>query len=140
MSGEAASAKDIDTSEWEDTLQKILADYSPRDIFNADAADETGLFYKCLPSKSVTFQGQACKPEGEADDKEDVTIPPESSKMALKAIETVQAFMMQQQESDTSTKALKLALSLGNCVERVAHHTKKQSTLDAFFSRVNKKT
>ncbi|GFS18304.1 tigger transposable element-derived protein 4 [Elysia marginata] len=57
MSGEAASAKDIDTSEWEETLQKILADYSPRDIFNAD---DKGLFYKCLPSKSLTFQGQAC--------------------------------------------------------------------------------
>ena len=57
MSGEAASAKDIDTSEWEATLQKILEDYNPRDIFNAD---ETGLFYKCLPSKSLTFQGQAC--------------------------------------------------------------------------------
>ncbi|GFR94715.1 hypothetical protein ElyMa_006256400 [Elysia marginata] len=82
---------------------------------------------------------QETEPEGEADDEEDVTIPQVSSKMALKAIETVQTFIMQQQESETSTKALKLALSLGNCVERVAHHTKKQSTLDAFFSRVNKK-
>lgn len=57
MSGEAASAKDIDSSAWEETLQSILTDYSPRDIFNAD---ETGLFYKCLPNKSLTFQGQTC--------------------------------------------------------------------------------
>ncbi|GFR98334.1 tigger transposable element-derived protein [Elysia marginata] len=81
---------------------------------------------------------QDTEPEREADDEEDVTVPPVSSKTALKAIETVQTFMMQQQGSETSIKALKLALSLGNCVERVAHHTKKQSTFDAFFSRVNK--
>ncbi|GFS11002.1 hypothetical protein ElyMa_006660900 [Elysia marginata] len=49
---------------------------------------------------------QEAEPEGEADDEEDVTIPPVSSKMALKAIETVQAFMMQQQESETSTSVI----------------------------------
>ncbi|GFN97024.1 tigger transposable element-derived protein 4 [Plakobranchus ocellatus] len=57
MRGEAASAKDIDTSERQETVQKISADYSPRDVFNAD---ETGLFYKCLPNKSLMFQGQTC--------------------------------------------------------------------------------
>ena len=64
-----ASSKDVDTAEWEATLQTILSDYGPKDIFNAD---ETGLFYKCLPNKSLTFQGESCS--GQKAPKERVSI------------------------------------------------------------------
>lgn len=57
VSGEAASASNIDTSDWEKQLDVILHDYEPRDIYNAD---ETGLFYKCLPNRSLAFQGETC--------------------------------------------------------------------------------
>ena len=57
VSGEAASSKDIDTEAWEVTLQKILEDFNPKDVFNAD---ETGLFYKCLLNQSLGFQGESC--------------------------------------------------------------------------------
>ena len=56
VSGEAVSSKDIDTEAWEVTLQRIL-DFDPKDVFNAD---KTGLFYKCLPNKSLSFQGESC--------------------------------------------------------------------------------
>ena len=32
-------------------------DYDPRDIFNAD---ETGLFFKCMPDKTITFREDKC--------------------------------------------------------------------------------
>ncbi|GFR58720.1 tigger transposable element-derived protein [Elysia marginata] len=57
VSGEAASAKRVDTTAWEAELQDILKKFEPRDIYNAD---ETGLFYKCLPNKSLAFQGETC--------------------------------------------------------------------------------
>ena len=44
------------TAPWEETtLPKILARYQLKDISNAD---EFGLFYKALPSKSLQFRGK----------------------------------------------------------------------------------
>ena len=43
---------------WEEkTLPTILARYQIKDIFNAD---EFGLFYEALPSKSLLFRGKHC--------------------------------------------------------------------------------
>ena len=50
----AVSGEAVDTTAWETKLQK---DFQPRDIHNAD---KTGLFYKCLPNKSLAFQGETC--------------------------------------------------------------------------------
>ena len=41
----------------ETTLPTILARYQLKDIFNAD---EFGLFYETLPSKSSHFRGKHC--------------------------------------------------------------------------------
>ena len=57
VSGEAASAKNIDITNWDTTLKEILENYEPRNIYNAD---ETGLFYKCLPNKSLCFEREVC--------------------------------------------------------------------------------
>jgi len=32
-----------------------MVDYDARDIFNAD---ETGIFYKCLPDRTLTFKNE----------------------------------------------------------------------------------
>ena len=46
------------TSDWlSQTLPSLLAEYKPEDIFNAD---ETGLFWKCLPDKTMSFKGDTC--------------------------------------------------------------------------------
>ena len=39
------------------TLPKLLADYHPNDIFNAD---ESRLFFKLLPEKSPVLKGDSC--------------------------------------------------------------------------------
>ncbi|XP_013164004.1 PREDICTED: tigger transposable element-derived protein 6-like isoform X2 [Papilio xuthus] len=43
--------------DWKDKLAELTAGYDPEDIFNAD---ETGLFYKCLPDKTLSFKGDEC--------------------------------------------------------------------------------
>jgi hypothetical protein len=47
-----------DTETWLDvTLPELLDQFAPENIFNAD---ETGLFYKLQPDKTMTFKGQKC--------------------------------------------------------------------------------
>ncbi|GBN19115.1 hypothetical protein AVEN_40483-1 [Araneus ventricosus] len=38
-------------------IPEILQEFSPQNIFNAD---ETGLFFKCLPIKTLAFKGDKC--------------------------------------------------------------------------------
>lgn len=39
------------------TLPNLLKNYSAQDIFNAD---ETDLFYCCIPDKTLAFKGECC--------------------------------------------------------------------------------
>lgn len=56
--GEGNSAPVALLNQWkETTLQSILSDYSPDDIYNSD---ETALFWQCLPDKTLAFKGQKC--------------------------------------------------------------------------------
>lgn len=56
--GESADVHEEDCTAWKETiLSKLLKDYNPKDIFNAD---ETGLFFKCLPSKTLAFKNDKC--------------------------------------------------------------------------------
>lgn len=56
--GEAAAADNEAAEAWKkNRLKKILSDYKPEDIYNAD---ETGLFYKLLPNYTLAFQGEKC--------------------------------------------------------------------------------
>lgn len=70
MSGESASVSEVDCEDYRrDVLPTLLADYDPRDVFNAD---ETGLFFKCLPEKTLAFKGETC--HGGKRSKERVTV------------------------------------------------------------------
>ena len=53
VSGEAASV-DMSTGS---ALKELLQLYKPDDIFNAD---ETGIFFKCVPDKTLDFKGAIC--------------------------------------------------------------------------------
>ena len=56
VSGESEKVTKEVTAPWEETtLPTILARYHLKDIFNAD---EFGLFYKALPSKSLHFRSK----------------------------------------------------------------------------------
>ena len=59
MSGESNSVPINLVEKWLlEEMPRIMSQYSPKDIFNAD---ETGLFYKCLPDKTYEFKGNICK-------------------------------------------------------------------------------
>ncbi|GFN78561.1 tigger transposable element-derived protein 6 [Plakobranchus ocellatus] len=58
VSGEAASVDMSTVDTWRGSaLQQLLQNYSADDIFYAD---ETGVFYKCLPDKTLDFKGNVC--------------------------------------------------------------------------------
>ena len=60
INGESAIAT-VDETVVEDyvstTLPNLLRDYDPKDVFNMD---ETGLFYKLLPNRTLQFKGECC--------------------------------------------------------------------------------
>lgn len=57
MCGESASVDISICSQWVNKLNQLLDGYEPRNIFNTD---ETGLFYKCLPDRTLTFKDEKC--------------------------------------------------------------------------------
>lgn len=57
MCGESADVDEKAVDEWFQQLPHILRDYEPEDIFNVD---ETGLFYKLLPAKTLAYRKERC--------------------------------------------------------------------------------
>ena len=58
FSGEEGSVSEEMLHDWTSRqLPDLLEKFSPDDIFNAD---ETGLFWKCLPDKYFSLQGARC--------------------------------------------------------------------------------
>lgn len=58
LCGESASADAEGASAWTArNITSILTDYAPSDVYNAD---ETGLFYEMLPTRTLDFKGQHC--------------------------------------------------------------------------------
>ena len=56
--GESAAVDSSQTEEWLDkTLPDILKEYGADDVFNVD---ETGLFFRCLPDRTLAFKGEEC--------------------------------------------------------------------------------
>ena len=56
--GEAGSVSKETTDKWKQSeLQEILKQFEPKNIYNAD---ETGLFYKCVPNRTLAEKGDAC--------------------------------------------------------------------------------
>ncbi|GBN05843.1 Tigger transposable element-derived protein 6 [Araneus ventricosus] len=64
MPGESKDIDDNDSENWiTEILSKILKDYKPENIFNAD---ETALFFQCLPQKKLTFKKENTLEENKA--------------------------------------------------------------------------
>lgn len=55
--GESASVDEGMCNDWQIKLQDLLCEYDPKNVFNAD---ETGLFFKCLPDRTLTFKNEKC--------------------------------------------------------------------------------
>lgn len=58
VSGESKSVSDEVVNDWRsNVLSQILKDFSPDNVFNCD---ETGLFFRCVPSKTLALKGDQC--------------------------------------------------------------------------------
>lgn len=55
--GESAAVNKDVCLEWMEKLKHLIKDYDAKDIFNAD---ESGLFYKCLPDRTFCFKNEKC--------------------------------------------------------------------------------
>ncbi|XP_008184662.1 tigger transposable element-derived protein 6-like [Acyrthosiphon pisum] len=55
--GEASAVDRIAVDDWKKKLPNIIDKYEKRDIFNAD---ETGLFFRVLPNKTMAFKNETC--------------------------------------------------------------------------------
>jgi hypothetical protein len=68
--GESADVSEEDCTNWKrNVLPNLLKNYRECDVFNAD---ETGLFFRCLPDKTLTFKHEKC--HGGKHSKERVTL------------------------------------------------------------------
>ena len=68
--GESASVDPKSLTTWlKETLPGIIRGYEAKDIFNAD---ETGLFYRLTPDKTLSFKGEQC--HGGKQSKERMTV------------------------------------------------------------------
>eukprot|EP00117_Sycon_ciliatum_P013238 scpid100906/ scgid13976/ Tigger transposable element-derived protein 4 len=53
------TARSDDIHDWQDqVLPGLLEGYAPKDVFNAD---ESALFYRLLPHKTLAFRGEKCR-------------------------------------------------------------------------------
>ena len=58
INGESADIDETTANDWfENKLPKLIQEYEEKDIFNAD---ETGLFFRCLPGVTYAFQNDKC--------------------------------------------------------------------------------
>ncbi|XP_019894080.1 tigger transposable element-derived protein 6-like [Musca domestica] len=67
--GKSAAVDENVCLEWKEKLKDLIKYYDANDIFNAD---ETGLFYKCLPDHTFCFKDEKC--HGGKHSKERVTL------------------------------------------------------------------
>jgi transposase len=58
LSGESAEVNHQVSSDWKQKLPHLIADYELQNIFNAD---ESGFFYRQLPTRSLVQKGEPCK-------------------------------------------------------------------------------
>ncbi|CAF1172021.1 unnamed protein product [Rotaria sordida] len=58
ISGESRSIDEDTIIDWKSRLSNIIEDYDPHDVFNCD---ETALFYKLMPDKSLVVDKNDCK-------------------------------------------------------------------------------
>lgn len=57
LCGEAGDVDPTVVDDWKKRLDTVVEGYELKDIFNAD---ETGVFYRAMPSKSLVVRGETC--------------------------------------------------------------------------------
>lgn len=57
LAGESAAVDGSAVEEWGKNLPELVEGYEPKDVYNAD---ETGLFFNCLPDRTLALKGESC--------------------------------------------------------------------------------
>jgi hypothetical protein len=57
LHGESSSVDLPTVANWLPSLRDVLSSYEPREIYNAD---ETGIFWRMMPDKTLAFKGEKC--------------------------------------------------------------------------------
>lgn len=57
LHGQARDVSNETCEKWIKSLPHLLQSYAPKDVFNLD---ETGLFYKCMPNKTMMYRNENC--------------------------------------------------------------------------------
>uniref|UniRef100_A0A1B6KQS9 HTH CENPB-type domain-containing protein n=1 Tax=Graphocephala atropunctata TaxID=36148 RepID=A0A1B6KQS9_9HEMI len=55
--GESGAVNQQEANQWKQDLEEMIQDRDPKNIFNVD---ETGLFFKCTPDKTLAFKDEKC--------------------------------------------------------------------------------
>ena len=55
--GEANDVDKQTVADWKGKIEDLVAGYEPRNVYNGD---ETGLFFRVLPSKTLTVSSDKC--------------------------------------------------------------------------------
>ena len=58
LNGEASDAPMKEITSWMETLHELTADYDSKDVYNCD---ETGLFFRAIPDKTLCLKADACR-------------------------------------------------------------------------------
>lgn len=58
MSGESACVNQCDVDSYRERIAEIVGSFSPKDVFNYD---ETGLYFKAMPDKTLAVAGESTK-------------------------------------------------------------------------------
>ncbi|GBN65985.1 Tigger transposable element-derived protein 4 [Araneus ventricosus] len=65
LSRESASVNEGTVEQWKEDLATLVNGYEPKNIYNCD---KTGLFYKLMPDRTLTFKGEPCQAENECEE------------------------------------------------------------------------
>lgn len=60
MCGESGAVNQNEATKWKQELKEIIQDREAKNIFNVD---ETALFFKCTPNKTLAFKDEKCHGE-----------------------------------------------------------------------------
>ena len=85
LNGESADVPEDAVRDWGKRLPVLCDGYEARNIFNAD---ETGLFFRALPSKSMVTKGDSCNGGKNSKDRITVLLAPSATGEKLRPLVT----------------------------------------------------
>ncbi|CAI6377575.1 unnamed protein product [Macrosiphum euphorbiae] len=143
--GESNSVDVKNVDEWKVKVKLIIEGYEPKNIYNGD---ETGLFFRALPSKTLSVKSEECKgvkpctsidveQSSSEDETDNVPLHGNDIKTYKNALHEIKRLEMFALDQNNENELLESILNLKNLVEKkMASQITKQKTLDEFWSKI----